>query len=155
MIGKIFVDMDGVLADFDAGYEAAFGIKPSIATDNVDWQMVRDRKNFYRDLPPMSDFAELWAHIEPLYPTVLTGVPWSVEEAPFNKRQWAEKNLGSGIQVVTCLSKEKYLYCREGDILIDDWEKYRHLWIGAGGRWITHRSAASTIEELRIIGLDK
>lgn len=141
--------MDGVLADFDAGYEAAFGVRPDIAADNVDWTLVRARQNFYRDLPPMPDFAELWAVIEPLHPTVLTGVPWSVKEAPFNKRQWAEKNLGSHIQVVTCLSKEKYRYCRAGDVLIDDWEKYKHLWIGAGGIWITHHSAVETISQVR------
>lgn len=25
-------------------------------TDNVDWKLVRNTPNFYRDLPPMKDF---------------------------------------------------------------------------------------------------
>jgi hypothetical protein len=31
-----------------------------------------------------------------------------------------------------------------GDVLLDDWEKYRTSRIDAGGRWITHVSAVET-----------
>ena len=34
---QLFVDMDGVLADFDAHYHARFGVRCSTAADNVDW----------------------------------------------------------------------------------------------------------------------
>jgi hypothetical protein len=37
----LFVDMDGVLADFDAHHEAVFGVRPSKVTDNVHWAAVR------------------------------------------------------------------------------------------------------------------
>jgi len=33
----IFVDMDGVLADFDAHHEAVFGTRPNKTSDAVDW----------------------------------------------------------------------------------------------------------------------
>lgn len=150
--GRLFVDMDGVLADFDSGYESAFGVRPSIAADNVDWTLVRARKNFYLDLPPMPDFPELWAFIQPLNPIIITGIPHSVEEASFNKIQWVEKNLGRDIPVVTCLSRYKSLHCQTGDILIDDWDKYKQLWINAGGIWITHVSASKTIGILSKVG---
>lgn len=75
---QIFVDLDGVLADFDTGYEREFGIHPSIDSDNVDWRLVRGRKDFYRDLPPMPDMRELWDFIEPFKPVILTGIPSSV-----------------------------------------------------------------------------
>ena len=32
-----------------------------------------------------------------------------------------------------------------GDILIDDWPKYKHLWEEAGGIFILHTSAAQSI----------
>lgn len=150
---KLFVDMDGVLADFDAGYERAFGVRPSKHTDNVDWQLVRDRPNFYRDLPPMEDALELWSYVARYNPIVLTGVPWSVPEAPSNKRAWIYKVLGRGVEVRCCLSKEKCLHAAAGDILIDDWEKYRQLWIDQGGVWITHLNAELTIAELKGMGL--
>jgi hypothetical protein len=60
---QLFCDMDGVLADFDTGYGMRFGVAPSKADDNVDWELVRNTPNFYRDLPPMSDFLALWGYI--------------------------------------------------------------------------------------------
>lgn len=143
----LFVDMDGVLADFDSGYEAAFGVRPSIHADNVDWELVREHKHFYLNLPPMPDFAELWRFIAPLRPVVLTGVPKSVAEASDSKRAWAQRWLGD-TEIRTCRSSETCLHAKPGDILIDDWEKYRRKWEKAGGIWITHTSAASTIAQL-------
>jgi hypothetical protein len=147
------VDMDGVLADFDAHHEAVFGVRADKLLDNVDWKAVRKVVGFYEVIPPMADLADLWGAIERHNPIVLTGVPSSVREAPDNKRAWVRKHLGAHVEVRCCRSKEKCLHASEGDVLIDDWEKYRHLWIAKGGRWITHRSAAETIRELALLGL--
>lgn len=154
-VGKrqLFVDMDGVLADFDTGYERAFGVRPSTTADNVDWAIVRARPNFYRDLPLMSDAHVLWKYVARHNPIILTGVPKSVPEAPRNKRAWVRKNIGDDVEVRCCLSKEKCLHAKPGDILIDDWEKYRHLWHAQGGVWITHLCASVTIDELKGLGL--
>jgi hypothetical protein len=101
----------------------------------------------------MPDMAELWAHVAPYQPIVLTGVPASVKEAPDNKRAWVRRHLGSRVEVRCCPSKEKCLHAKAGDILIDDWEKYRHLWIAQGGVWVTHTSATNSIRELRALGV--
>ena len=152
---QVFVDMDGVLADFDAHHEAVFGIRSDKLLDNVDWQKVRDVPNFYAEIPPMKDMHELWSFVERLTPRpiVLTGVPYSVAEAPENKRGWVRKHLGSDVEVRCVKSKEKSLHCQPGDILIDDWDKYRPLWVAKGGRWITHTSAAGTIDQLFELGI--
>jgi hypothetical protein len=152
---QVFVDLDGVLADFDTGYERAFGIRPSKAADNVDWSLVRKRDGFYAGLPPMPDFDELWGFLKQLRPRpiILTGVPASVPEAPDNKRAWVVKHIGSHIDVRCCPSKEKCLYALPGDILVDDWTKYQDLWIAKGGRWITHRSARETVDALLEMGV--
>ena len=84
---------------------------------------------------------------------MLTGVPRSVEEAPDNKRAWVRKHLGAHVEVRCCRLSQKSLHAKLGDVLIDDWEKYRRLSLKAGGRWITHRSAAETISELEALGL--
>lgn len=149
---QIFVDMDGVLADFDYGYEIAFGIRADKLADNVDWNAVRDRPGFYANLPPMPDMQVLWAHVERHSPIILTGVPWSVKEAPDNKRAWVRKHLGE-VPVVCCSSKDKSLHGVPGDILIDDWEKHRSLWVDMGGRWITHTSARNSIRQLLSMGV--
>lgn len=152
---QVFVDMDGVLADFDTHHETHFGVRPSKLADNVEWHKVRAIPNFYRDIPPMPDAYELWDFVTGLdkAPIVLTGIPHSVEEAASNKRAWVEKHLGKRFQVICCPSKEKSLYCQPGDVLIDDWEKYKHLWVQKGGRWITHTSASKSIDELLEMGI--
>lgn len=150
---SLFVDMDGVLADFDQHHETIFGVRADKLADNVDWKAVRASKDFYLNIPPMADMPALWDFVARFNPTVLTGVPSSVEEAPENKRAWARKHLGSDVKVITCLSKEKCLHAQPGDILIDDWTKHRALWLAKGGRWITHKSAERSIDALLDMGV--
>lgn len=148
---NLFVDMDGVLADFDRGYAERFGAHGGKEADNVDWRKIRNTPGFYASLHPMPDFDELWRAVAPYKPTILTGIPSSVPEALENKLAWAVKYVGSSTKVIGCLSKEKCTYGNPGDVLIDDWEKYKHLWIQMGGRWITHVSASESIRQLSSI----
>lgn len=54
--------------------------------------------------------------------------------------------------MIGCASKDKSLHIRKpGDILIDDWEKYRHLWEGRGGRWITHTGFSRSLAQLDVL----
>lgn len=146
---QVFCDMDGVLADFDSHHNAVFGVRSSKLLDNVNWKRVAEHKDFYLNIPPMRDMQKLvdylWARFGQF--TLLTGVPSSVGEASENKFAWARRHLPT-VPVITCPSKEKYKFCMPGDLLIDDWTKYKHLWLGAGGVWVTHTSAKATITKL-------
>lgn len=150
---QIYVDMDGVLADFDLGYAAAFGVWPGKEKDDVDWSAVRKHKDFYLNLSPMIDMQMLWDYVKKYNPIVLTGIPENVPEADANKRAWAIKNLGGTVEIHCCRSKEKYLHCKPGDLLIDDWTKYKDLWVNAGGLWITHTTSRNTIGHLVDMGI--
>lgn len=152
---QVFVDMDGVLANFDAHYESVFGIRANKVADNVDWQKVRAVGDFYAGIPPMPDMRELWGFVSRLTPApiVLTGIPPAVEEAASNKRAWIARHLGEQVEVRCCRSRDKRLHCTPGDVLIDDWDKYRALWLAKGGRWITHTSARETISCLISMGV--
>jgi hypothetical protein len=149
---QVFVDMDGVLADFDQHHEDTFGYRSDKLLDNVNWASIAGVPNFYANIPPMKDLPVLWRYIADFEPIVLTGVPYSVPEAPENKKSWVRKNLGPHVEVRCCPSKEKYKHATPGDLLIDDWEKYRNLWVQAGGVWITHTSAEETVGQLRRLG---
>jgi hypothetical protein len=80
---NLFVDMDGVLADFVQHHQAVFGWKPE-KEDNVDWTAVREVEDFYLNIPPMTDLELLWVRIERYQPIVLTGVAKEIAEAPAN-----------------------------------------------------------------------
>jgi hypothetical protein len=149
---NLFVDMDGVLADFAQYHQAVFGWRPD-TEDNVDWAAVREVKDFYLNIPPMADLQLLWARIERYQPIVLTGVPEEIGEAPANKRAWVSKHLGPKVQVRCCEASEKWRHAQRGDILIDDSEKYRNSWVKAGGIWVTHRSAEGTVAILDGMGM--
>jgi 5'(3')-deoxyribonucleotidase len=147
---QLFVDMDGVLADFDKHYRNLFSIKSDKSLDNVNWKLVHNTSKFYSSMPPMQDFEELWQYVKRFNPIVLTGVPKEVPAAASDKIEWGKKYLGKDVEVRCVLSKEKYLHANVGDILVDDWEKYKDLWTKQYGFWITHTSAKKTIETLKI-----
>ncbi len=154
---QVYVDLDGVLADFDTHYEKLFGIRPDKAADNVDWEKIKTVPAFYASMPPMPDHLELWTFVSQLRPKpiVLTGVPSSIPDAADQKRRWVKYYLGAETEVIACRSRDKSLVLKDapGGILIDDWHKYRDLWLAAGGRWITHVSAEKSIDELLEMGI--
>lgn len=155
---QLFVDMDGVLADFAAHYGLHFGLYlDRLASEPPDmWDNIRSLRTFYRDLPLLPDARELWDGCCRLHarPVVLTGVPYrEVPEAEPQKRAWLAEHLGADVPVICCRSKDKRLYGRPGDVLVDDWPKYRVLWEAMGGTFVQHRSAATTLPVLRALYL--
>jgi len=150
---RLFIDLDGVLANFDAGYAAVNGAPPNKELDNVDWRKIVAEPGFYANLPPMAGLEAFWAYVSANWEdvTILTGVPKSVPEAAADKRLWVTKHLGAHVKMIACFSKEKCLHASAGDILVDDWEKYRSKWLGIGGVWITHTSFAESIAALEAL----
>jgi hypothetical protein len=153
---QLYVDMDGVLCDFDQHHENLIGVRPDKKTDNVDWKKVYKHGKFWRTMPPMADLKLLWEAVRPHKPIILTGVP-SNPDSGVQKMEWAEEIIyplnGGPVKVITCPSKDKSKFCEPGDLIIDDWDKYMDLWLDKGGKWILHKSAAETVEELKKMGL--
>ena len=80
-------------------------------------------------------------------PIILTGIarkPGCAEE----KREWVAKYIDPGAEVITCWSKDKRNHGKPGDILVDDWHKYRDLWEEMGGIFLLHTSAKDSLERL-------
>lgn len=151
----IYVDMDGVVADFDTHYVNTIGPLPprSAASRDVDWARIA-HGNWWAGIPLMHDAMMLWEYVARHKPTFLTGVPSTGRrQAESNKKDWIARKFGPHVPVITTSSSRKCEFCKPGDILIDDWEKYRHKWIDAGGTWITHKSAADTIKILKKVGI--
>jgi hypothetical protein len=151
---RLWVDLDGVLVDLETGYREHTGLDGSKEVDAIDWSLVRDVPRFFARLPLMPGAMRLWAAVAHLEPAILSGVPGSMAaRAARHKRAWVDRNLGPDVLAAFCPSRDKSLYCRPGDVLVDDWEKYRHLWERAGGAWVTHRDADGTVAALRSMGV--
>ena len=152
---RLFLDCDGVLADFDTGFQNAFGVSSSFYEDHhgtkAFWRAIRLELNFFGTLPLMPGAMELYDAVKPVRPIFLTGCPFG-NWAEHQKLGWRNK-LFTGVPMVTCLSRNKRDYCQPGDVLVDDLEKYRHLWEEAGGTFILHTSAESSIEQLKSLGV--
>ncbi|AWN37212.1 hypothetical protein [Methylobacterium radiodurans] len=150
----VFLDCDGVLADFDAGAERVFGMPPREFERRFGarrfWSNLASHSDFFGELPLLPDAMELYGAVRHLQPVILTGLPRGNWAEP-QKRRWAERYF-PGVEVIATSAALKREHCHPGDALVDDREKYRHLWGQAGGIFIHHRDAASSIGELRAHG---
>ena len=146
----VFLDCDGVLADFDAGATHAFGMPPEEFEKRFGlkrfWGKLASLDSCFGDLPLLPDAMELYTAVQHLKPIILTGLPRGNWAEP-QKRLWAERHF-PGVEVITTSAALKREHCRPGDALVDDREKYRHLWEQAGGVFIHHHDAQGSIKEL-------
>ena len=147
----LFLDLDGVLADFDRGVRAVTGKRPEELPTRVMWRELSRHRDFYGTLEFMQDAQDLWRFCEPHHPTILTGLPLG-SWAPEQKRRWVAHMLGPHVRVITCMARDKHRHSGPGRVLVDDREKAREPWEAAGGRFILHRSAASSITALAALG---
>ena len=147
---QIFLDCDGVLADFDSYAHEYFGQAPRAAEAEFGakefWRRLEERGDFYRKLPVMPDARELFEGVAHLTPIILTGCPRG-DWAQRQKVEWAEEHF-PGVQIITCRSADKRDHATPGDVIIDDWPQHRHRWIEMGGVWISHYDAASSLAAL-------
>lgn len=148
-MARLFVDLDGVLADFALAYGECSGKDSDCADAALDWDALKKVPNLYRDLKLLPDASILIDTLKSFKFTVLTASPHSIPEAGADKRLWVAKHLGPEIPVITeTSSKEKYLHGKPGDILIDDRFVCGIPWQKMGGIWIRHTSAIVTVREL-------
>jgi len=153
----LFLDLDGVLADFDAGVALATGKTPDQLGDRVMWPLIARTPGFYDRLPWMPDGRDLWEFCRRHRPTILTGLPRGNWAEP-QKRSWCARELGPEVEVVCCLSREKgqvaaaLLQPGETALLVDDRLKIQIPWEDAGGEFLLHTSAASSVDALRLRG---
>jgi len=149
----IYCDLDGVLVDLVAkvrelGY---------LSGGRIDWgALYAGQPDIFAICDWMSDGKQLWAHIKPHQPYILTGVPYSLDRASGDKVGWCASNLGvPANRVYTVDTKDKHRFARSGrgvsNILIDDLGKNVASWNKAGGIGILHRGASKTISELDAI----
>lgn len=156
---QLFLDCDGVLADFDTYFIKVTGRNPREYEkehgQHKFWRIVREHEGgFFRQLPKMPDADELVDAVRHLHPIILTGAPKGESWPQPQKEAWRDEMFPS-LPMICCQSKKKYTHMASGrqNIIIDDWFKYKPVWEENGGIFILHTSAKQSISELRDLGI--
>jgi 5'(3')-deoxyribonucleotidase len=147
---RLFLDADGVLADFDEGVRRLLGAYPRDYERKHGrgsfWKHLAAADNFYATLPEMEDARLLFDGVKHLKPTILTGLPLGKWAAP-QKVEWAAEHF-PGVPIITCMARDKHKHMRAGDVLVDDRENHREAYEAAGVVFVHHRNAADSLRQL-------
>jgi 5'(3')-deoxyribonucleotidase len=147
---RLFLDADGVLADFDLAARGLLGMRSKEYIDKhgrgMFWKRLAEAPNFYGDLAEMPDARVLFDAVRHLKPTILTGLPAGNWAAP-QKVEWAAGHF-PGVPIITCMARDKHLHMHPGDVLVDDREKHRAEYEAAGVVFVHHKNAEDSLRQL-------
>jgi hypothetical protein len=149
-MSHLFLDLDGVLADFDAGAKAVLGMLPrefeARYSRSEFWRRLARAKDFYASLPLLPDAMVLFDAVKHLEPTILTGLPLGNWAAP-QKVRWAAQHF-PGTKIITTMARDKYKHMTGMDVLVDDRADHRERWKAAGGTFVHHKNAIDSLRQL-------
>lgn len=157
---KVFLDCDGVLADFDRLFIEATGHHPRSFEEahgtGAFWKLITNYPGgFFNQLKPIPAGTFLaWCLVNHGHnPTILTGIPngnWAINQ----KLNWRMEHHPS-LTMTCCASKDKKLAKdpSKTNVLIDDWTKYKTEWEENGDIFVHFTELDSTIKQLIDIGV--
>ena len=151
---KIYCDMDGVLADFESGYEELTGIdlRGEFQKGDDFWDPIsKAGVGFWAGLKWMPDGQELWDYLKPFNP-VLLSAPSREQSSRIGKHVWVKHKI-PGTKLILRYASQKQELATPESILIDDRQVNIDQWEAAGGIGILHTSTANTIQQLQKLGL--
>jgi hypothetical protein len=156
---QLFLDCDGVLADFDTFFEERFGMNAReyerVHGGAKFWFEIESFPGgFFRQLPKMKDADELVDAVRHLHPIILTGAPKGSTWPQPQKEAWRDEHFPD-LPMICCQSKVKYTHMASGkhNVIIDDWHKWKSIWENNGGTFILHTSAKDSIAQLKALGI--
>ena len=128
----IYVDLDGTLFDTNNQFE-----EPGNLTNKEFWRLANEG-GFFENLPLLPWAKQLMAFLEDLGVEVriLTATGHKHDRVAQEKINSIKKNFPHFpiSNIITLVSgKNKYMYAKEGDILIDDTQEVLENWEKAGG----------------------
>ena len=124
----LYLDLDGVFADFDQAVINATGKMPhQLGTIEQMWESL-PKEGFFEKMPPtwfcdwFYDAVRKVAKNKGWKVKILTAIPMrkSYPNAKVEKTAWVRKHLGRVPVVFGPYSKDKWKHAKPGDILLDD-----------------------------------
>lgn len=147
---KIYVDMDGVLTDFDGQFFKFFKKRPTdIKSDKEFWEMVdKGGLKFWVDMPWLEGSKKFWNYVKQFNPTILSAPARSLPQSPKGKKIWVKRELHN-TPLILKRARNKKEYADKNSILIDDMKQNISDWNNAGGIGILFRSPEQAIKDLK------
>lgn len=156
---KIYVDMDGVLSDWEAQFKRYSGGIPVDTYDNLHGKQNRfnlvnkNSPEYFANMPWMKDGKLLYNFVNS-FPNVqiLSHAPDA--KSKIGKQQWLkDKGITFEANLVPN-RKDKSKFATTDSVLIDDREDVVNDFINAGGKAILHTNSIDTINQLKeILGI--
>ena len=143
---EVYVDMDGVLADFFGAWKKLVGTDWREIKDlDSALQKIRDKDDFWLNIPVTSNAMNLLSLIKELkgkYNILSAPLPNDPNAEP-HKREWVKKNLSAFPPSKVIITTNKSVHATQPDgtpnILIDDFGKNIAKWEAAGGVGFKHK----------------
>jgi 5'-nucleotidase len=126
----LFLDMDGVIADFDLGIKCLVPGLDTGGETQADYEIrsklvdeiCEANPTIFHDLPPIPGAIETVNKLFELFDVYFLSTPmWNVPDSYTGKRIWLEKHFGDKVIKKLILTHRKDFIC--GDILVDDRHK--------------------------------
>jgi len=153
-IEKIYVDIDGVLADFQKSAEKKAGCSIEELMKQNKWQEFKKNlcfSDFFLELEEMPLVEVLKKHIGKFEIITACG-NYNTEQVSKMKKTWIAKTLGKEVKVHCVIkSHEKANFANSKSLLIDDRPKSVMPFIKSGGHAILFDNAKSQIDEIENI----
>lgn len=155
---SVFIDSDGVLADFSGYCETYYGKLPEALSGSEKakfWSWVQRHNDtvepFFESLPKMKGADELVAFCKENFAkvAVLTASGYTPKNGAEQKKRWYARMFPGMQVIVVAKSPDKAAYATPRAILVDDRAKSIDPWVAAGGIGILHTSVDNTIAQLR------
>lgn len=143
---RLFIDMDGVLTDFDGQFLKWFGAEVQVSRYKSDpaTRRTMDRhlagadREFWASMPWLAGAEDFWDRIRSRSPVILSSPHFAAGCVP-GKTLWIQRHLEP--QVAFILDTDKGTHSRPGDLLIDDSPENAAGW---KGRFILHQTWEQT-----------
>lgn len=158
---RVSLDIDGVIANFNAHCEDLFGGHPhhlvfecpergTLKSDAALWAHVHTADTFWTEMPLFPWADELIDLCRPYGTQFVTGCPRDGFERASAEKTAKLNARWPGIPAVTCLSKNKADHMQEpGDILVDDMRRNCERWETAGGYPVRFRTFEQAFADLK------
>ncbi|OWW20563.1 hypothetical protein [Noviherbaspirillum denitrificans] len=146
---QVYLDLDGVFADFDARVKRLTGKHPDELERSRLWKIINADKRFFAELELIEGCMLLWEATRDLEPIFLTGAPTN-RVFQEQKREWVARIFGPEFIVHVVPRKLKADFSGPHKVLIDDTADNIAQWEARGGHGILHTGDhASTVRALK------